>query len=83
MIMGALYDFLRRMKVAYNHQPHNTDIQLAVKEALEEYEITRTENERLQNQVDTISELITQFKKARNTTRSIEAISKIIVWNVE
>ena len=43
----------------------------------------RKENESLKALVDEISVLITQFKKARNSTRSIEAIAKIVVWNVE
>ena len=43
----------------------------------------RIDNARLKALVDEISVLITQFKKARNTTRSIEAIAKMVVWNVE
>ena len=43
----------------------------------------KADNERLKAQVDEISVLITQFKKARNSTRSIDAIAKIVVWNVE
>ena len=43
----------------------------------------KAENARLKALVDEISVLITQFKKARNITRSIEAIAKIVVWNVE
>jgi len=43
----------------------------------------KADNERLKALVDEISVLITQFKKARNTTRSIEAIAKMVVWNVE
>jgi len=43
----------------------------------------KADNERLKAQVDEISVLITQFKKARNTTGSIDAIAKIVVWNVE
>ena len=41
------------------------------------------ELERLRKAVDEISGLITQFKHARNTTGSIDAIAKIVVWNVE
>ena len=43
----------------------------------------KADNERLKALVDEISVLITQFKKARNTTGSIDAIAKIVVWNVE
>jgi hypothetical protein len=43
----------------------------------------RIDNARLKALVDEISVLITEFKKARNTTRSIDAIAKMVVWNVE
>ena len=64
----------------FTDDPH---VWVPIDEAQQELAELRAENTRLKALVDEISVLITQFKKARNTTRSIDAIAKIVVWNVE
>ena len=80
--MSALDNF-----VIY-HKEYNSgyDQKIAIQELIELYKENtelRADNARLKALVDEISGLITQFKKARNTTGSIDAIAKIVVWNVE
>ena len=64
----------------FTDDPH---VYIPIDEAQQELAELRADNSRLKALVDEISVLITQFKKARNSTRSIEAIAKIVVWNVE
>ena len=61
----------------------NDQLGIWVADAEKELIAIEIDNTRLKALVDEISVLITQFKKARNTTGSIDAIAKIVVWNVE
>ena len=61
----------------------NPHVYIPIDEAQQELAELRADNARLKAQVDEISGLITQFKKARGTTAAVDAIAKIVVWNVE